>query len=537
VKGLLQEGPTRQAVRQPEAVAVAGSSQSLTYGQLESASNRLANALRRSGCRREDRLALFLPKSPTAITAMLGALKSDAAYVPVDTSLPAGRAARILGKTEARFALVTSAGADLLKRTLAAAPVADLRVGWLEETDPPSDLPVAFTRRDLEGESDAHPDVENDADDPAHILFTSGSTGEPKGVVITHASVMAFLDWAIGYFGMAPADRISGHPPLHFDLSTFDVYGTLTAGAALHLVDGELSLLPHRLADFIRESRLTQWFSVPSILTYLAKFDVVGQDDFPSLKRLLWCGEVLPTPVLVYWMKRLPHVQFTNLYGPTEATIASSFYTVTRLPDRESEPIPIGAACPGEELRVLGDDLRPVAPGDIGDLFIGGVGLSPGYWRDPERTAAAFVVDPVSRQRLYRTGDLARIGPGGVVHYLGRSDSQIKSRGYRIELGEIEAALSTMTGLVEVAAVGVPTEGFEGTAICCAYVPSEGSPLEPTLLRRHLAQSLPAYMIPMRWLSMERLPKNQNGKIDRRRVREIFTEKERAQTSGSLARQ
>ena len=232
---------------------------------------------------------------------------------------------------------------------------------------------------------------QNTPDDAAHILFTSGSTGDPKGVVITHANVIHFVEWAVRYFGMAESDRVSCHPPLHFDLATFDIFGAFAAGAKLHLVPPELSLLPNKLADFIRDSELTQWFSVPSVLNYMAKFDVVRQNDFPALRRLLWCGEVFPTPALSYWMKRLPRVSFTNLYGPTEATIASSYYKVPNCPADNTQAIPIGTACDGEELLVLDGSLRPVPQGEVGDLYIGGVGLSPGYWRDPAKTAAAFV--------------------------------------------------------------------------------------------------------------------------------------------------
>src|SRR6266540_3793351 len=151
------------------------------------------------------------------------------------------------------------------------------------------------------------PDVKRMCAVSAHILFTSGSTGAPKGVQITHDNALRFIEWAIGYFGVSAEDRISGHPPLHFDLSTFDIYAALGAGAQLHLVPAELNLLPNKIADFIRRHELTQWFSAPSLLNYMARQDVVAQGDFPTLKRLLWCGEVFPTPALRYWMKRLPH--------------------------------------------------------------------------------------------------------------------------------------------------------------------------------------------------------------------------------------
>jgi acyl-coenzyme A synthetase/AMP-(fatty) acid ligase len=222
-------------------------------------------------------------------------------------------------------------------------------------------------------------------------------------------------------------------------------------------------------------------------------------------------------------MRRLPHVRFTNLYGPTEATIASSYHTLDAIPADETQPVPIGKACAGEELLVLDEHLAPTPPGEIGDLYIGGVGLSPGYWRDDAKTRAAFLPNPRSPggERIYRTGDLARVDDDGVVHFLGRTDSQIKSRGYRIELGEIESALNAVEGVRECAVVGVDSDGFEGTAICAAYVAGGG--LEPPQLKGALAASLPSYMLPARWMGLDALPKNQNGKIDRPELRKRFT--------------
>jgi len=279
--------------------------------------------------------------------------------------------------------------------------------------------------------------------------------------------------------------------------------------------------LPNKLADFIRYSELTQWFSVPSVLKYMAKFDVVRIKDFPTLKRVLWCGEVFPTPTLIYWMKRLPSVSFTNLYGPTETTIASSYYTLPGCPADEQAPIPIGSACQGEELMILDEKLQPVPAGEVGDLYIGGVGLSPGYWRDSQKTAGAFI--PSSNgNHIYKTGDLARLGKDGLVYFVGRADSQIKSRGYRIELGEIEAALNILTGLKECAVVAIPSDGFEENLICCAYVPTNGDRNLNASLHRMLSQLLPGYMLPARWLALDRLPTNANGKIDRRKLGEVF---------------
>jgi amino acid adenylation domain-containing protein len=529
---LLQRGVTAQAQARPEATALVFKGTRLSYGALEESSNRLAHLLRQAGCRRGDRVGLLMPKSPGAIVAMLGALKADAIYVPMDPASPAARQARVLEVSDCRCILAAGPVSQRLRDALAAAALHERpAIGWLDEqTVPEADVTPAFTHRDLAACPATLPASANAGSDLAHILFTSGSTGLPKGVMITHASVVHLIRWAHAYFGISRADRISQHPPLRFDVSTLDIFGTLWAGAELHLVPPELNLLPHKLAQLIRDSQLTQWFSVPSVLNLMANFDVVRHGDFPALRRVLFAGEVLPTPTLIHWMKRLPHVQFTNLYGPTETTIVSSYYTVPRCPEDDRAPIPIGTACDGEELLILNEKLLPVIPGQVGDLYIRGVGLSPGYWRDLEKTRSAFLPCPGGvgpQDRIYRTGDLARRGSDGQYHFVGRADTQIKSRGYRIELGEIESALSSLPGLRESAVVAIRSEGFEGWLICCAYAPANGE-LSTEGLRRGLAQLVPAYMLPARWARYDSLPKNESGKCDRPRLREDFLASEPA---------
>src|SRR5262245_29522340 len=411
---LLQHTVRTQTERQPGAVAIVCNRQTVTYHQLEESSNQLARLLRTAGCKKGDRVGLLLPKSIPAIVGMLGSLKAGCIYAPMDTNSPAARLAKIIDAAEPACILAVRSTANLLSASLLDHPVRQsVRVGWM---DPGRPLEAgAFSWDDFSSVSPLPLECNSSPEDPAHLLFTSGSTGAPKGVVITHSNVAHFLKWAVRYFGTVPSDRISCHPPLHFDLSTFDIWGTFLAGAQLHLVPHEISLLPHKMADFIRRSELTQWFSVPSALKYMAQFDVVRFNDFRNLRRLLWCGEALPTPTLIYWMSRLPDVTFTNLYGPTETTIASSYYTVPRCPDDDSAEIPVGTGCAGEELIVLDDALQPVGIEETGDLYIRGVGLSPGYWRDPDKTKSVFIEHP-QHGRIYKTGDLARRGNDGLFY-------------------------------------------------------------------------------------------------------------------------
>ena len=536
---------TRAAERDPDRLALVMGNDRLSYSELEAMTNRLARLLRAHGCRAGSRVCVVAAKTPWTIAGLLAVLKAGGMYVPVDSTSPAARVARIFAAAQPCLVLADPSASRLLDDLIGNGDLStSTPIGVLDVATQGTRWESAFTRADAAGLSAEPLERSGGPSEIAQLLFTSGSTGVPKGVMITHANVTAFVEWAVGYFGFRSTDRISGHPPLHFDLSTFDIYGALAAGAELHLVPDGLSINPVGLAALIRNQGLTQWFSVPSVLTYMAKFDVIAQDDFPALKRLLWCGEVLPTPVLVHWMRRLPQVRFTNLYGPTEATIASSFYTVPACPRDETQPVPIGMPCSGEELLVLDQSLRSVPHGEIGDLYIAGAGLSPGYWRDEDKTAAAFLPDPRSPgfpARIYRTGDLARVGDDQLVYFLGRTDSQIKSRGYRIELGEIEAAVNAIPGVRECAVVGIATGGFEGITICCAFSPLDGVELSPPGLRQQLTRLLPAYMLPTRWMGLATLPKNVNGKIDRKEIQDRFaknataTPEENGTAAGNMA--
>ncbi len=519
----LQDWVTRQSTQRPTAIAVILRDQVMTYRELDTLSTQLAHAIQAAGLKPGARVCMLIPKSPLAIVALLATYKAGCLYVPLDWESPAVRTASIISSADPEMILAAGPVQELLGELEEAGDLAGIAIAWLDSQDALTSAlqhKKALSRPNLDA-SPIEPVTVESRPDAAHLLFTSGSTGTPKGVIVNHQSVIDYVQWSIEHFGIDRYDRVSGYSPLHFDLSVFDIFGAFSVGAQLHLVPDDLRIRPDRLAAWMREQRLTQWFSVPAVFTYMSQFDVLRQGDFPDMKRIMWCGEVLPLPSLIYWMRRVPHVQFTNLYGPTETTIASSYFTVKDCPDESVKEIPIGRPCAGEELLVLDNDMKPVANNVTGDLYIKGAGLSPGYWRNREATDNAFIQDE-NGERLYRTGDLARTGADGEIYFKGRADSQFKSRGYRIELGEIEATLARIEVLRESAVVAIPSSGFDGTVICCSYVPTENGEASPStgLLRELLGKELPYYMIPSRWQEHAELPRNGSGKIDRRYLKE-----------------
>jgi amino acid adenylation domain-containing protein len=437
---LLHQLVSHQAQAHPEALALTHPKGVLTYGALDDVSNQIARALRGAGCRRGDRVAFLLPRTPLTIAAMVGILKADCIYVPLDLRSPVTRLAKVIGLCEPTVVLAGPAVEGSIRDLARNGTTRErIRLGWMGRAPPsgPAVRNLAFNLNDVEL-LPKHPiDCRNGLGDPAYILFTSGSTGTPKGVVITNRNVDTFIEWAVEFFGLGPGDRLGGYTELSFDLSTFDIHATFAAGAELHIIPDELKLLPPKVVDLMRNSELTHWLSVPSFLEHAVRFDCLRPGDLPAMRWVTWCGDVLPTPPLLHWMERLPHASFANLYGPTETTVASGCYVVPKDFRDPRKPVPIGRACTGETLLVLDRDLRPVPRGEAGHLYIGGSGLSPGYWRDPERTREVFLLDPGCRNpsaRIYRTGDLARVDDDRNVHFLGREDQSTKTRGLRVEL-------------------------------------------------------------------------------------------------------
>jgi amino acid adenylation domain-containing protein len=349
------------------------------------------------------------------------------------------------------------------------------------------------------------------SDDPAYLLFTSGSTGVPKGVAVSHANARAFLDAVAERYDFSADDRFSQTFNLTFDLSVFDMFAAWDCGACVCCPSDKSLLNP---AEFIRSSEITVWFSVPSIALFMRRLRVLKPDSFPKLRWSLFCGEALPAAVAREWSEAAPSSIVENLYGPTEATIACTGYRwdSRRSPDEpELGLVPIGHPLGAMSTLVVRDDLREAQPGQAGELLLSGPQVVEGYWNDEEATSRAFV--SIDGRRYYRTGDrVRRPTADGPLRYMGRFDNQIKVLGYRVELGEVEAAIRDETGVDAVVAVGWPPSQSGASGIA-AFVADER--VDPAALIAALARRLPDYMIPREVRLLPDLPVNANGKWDR----------------------
>lgn len=498
----------QSAARAPEKVAVVEHPRQCTYAELNAASNRFANHLRGAGVGRGDRVGFYLEKSIETVAALFGISKLGAAFVPLDPGAPPHRIAYIAGNCRMKALVSTKEKHARLSALLEGegnAPAAvsvDDETGWRTAS------------------SEEPPDPKTIEHDLAYIFYTSGSTGQPKGVMINHRAALTFIGWARKAFDVRAGDRVSNHAPFHFDLSTFDLFVTILAGATVVLVQPALSLFPMSMAKFIADERISIWYSVPSALTRLVLYGNLARFDLSNLRTVLFAGEVFPAKHLRQLMQLVPQAEYYNLYGPTETNVCT-YYKVGELDIERTEPVPIGKACANSEVIVLGEDGETVSRGEVGELCVRGPGLATGYWGLPERTAQSFAPHAVHAhlgpEPIYRTGDLVREEADGNYTYLGRRDNQIKSRGYRIELGEIETALYSHPDIEEAAVVPVQDDEI-GNRIEAFVVVRLGRELSASALAHHCAARLPKYMVPQRIEARASLPKTSTGKIDKMRL-------------------
>lgn len=503
----LLSGFLRHAEETPERPALEVGAERLGYGELAQRAARIGTAIAAAETGAGPALtAVYGSRSVEAYAGILGALWAGNGYVPLNPSFPVDRCREMLLRSGARTLVVDSEREELVAELLDGLP------------DPPT---VVAADPALATIDPVAPRTGGDA--IAYLLFTSGSTGRPKGVGVAQRNVVAFLDAVRERYDFGPQDRFSQTFDLTFDLSVFDMFVAWGSGGCLCCPSPAQLLSP---ASFIRQSELTVWFSVPSLGAMMRKLRMLKPGSYPTLRWSLFCGEPLPGELARAWAAAAPASTVENLYGPTEATIAC---TVQRVhPELEGEGevngvVPIGAPMGSTRTVVVDESLREVEPGGDGELLLAGPQVTPGYWQDPEKTAAAFVEPPGRVGIHYRTGDRVRrpTRSDDPLVYLGRLDHQIKVMGHRVEIGEIEAALRDISGIDAAIAVGWPLTESGAGGIAAFLADPE---VDVQALREELAERLPEYMVPRRIELLSELPLNANGKFDRKAMLGLLDE-------------
>ncbi|MDT0528003.1 amino acid adenylation domain-containing protein [Micromonospora sp. DSM 115977] len=489
-RGLLHELVDRQALATPAAPAVLAPDRHLDHATVRVEARRLAGRLQNHGVGPGQLVAVLLDRGWKQVVATLAVLHAGGAYLPLDPDWPAERVARVLQRAGAGLVLVESERVAL-PEGVARLVVDAAAVG----AGGPALRPVDLAETDV-----------------AYVIYTSGSTGTPKGVTIDHRGAVNTLLDVNARFGVGPADRVLAVSALSFDLSVFDIFGALAAGAAVVTLDPELARDPAHWREVAHAHRVSVWNSVPALAGMLLDDADAGHPLPASLRLAMLSGDWIPLTLPDRLRKALPGIRVESLGGATEASIWSIHHPVDEV-DPAWRSIPYGRALAHQGVHVLDEALRPRPTWATGDLWISGAGLARGYWRDEAATAASFVVHPVSGERLYRTGDLGRLRPDGTIEFLGREDGQVKVHGYRIELGEIEAALEGHPG-VRAAALRLLGQA-QGEKRLAAYVVADGPAPEPAALVAYLEQRLPAYMVPSSFTVLDALPLSANGKVDR----------------------
>ncbi|MDQ4080540.1 MAG: amino acid adenylation domain-containing protein, partial [Gemmatimonadota bacterium] len=489
----------RYARERPDHPAVINGTRRVTFGELDRLTNRIGRTVRRHGVQPDQLVAVVMEKGWEQVVGVLGILKAGAAYVPIDVESPGERLQSLLTHAETRVVLTQ----ERLDRSLP----------W----------PDGVTRLCVDRESDwddddsAIADVQR-PDSLAYVLYTSGSTGMPKGVMIEHRSVVNRMTDVIARFGLTHQDRVIAITALHHDLSVFDIFGGLGAGATLVVPEHTQRRDPAHWSDLVARERVTTWNSVPAFVEMLVEY-VEGrpESDRPrvdGLRRIVMSGDWIPVSLPDRIRRLAPQADVIGAGGPTETTVWDICYPIERV-EPEWKSIPYGRPMTNAAYWVL-DETGEERPDWVpGELYIAGTGLARGYWRDPEKTAEKFVQHAGIGERLYRSGDRGRWLPDGTIEILGRTDFQVKIQGQRIELGEIESALVRHPGVRGAIVTAVGETGAKRRLV--GYVvPTDEPPPSDTDLRDHLARLLPPHMVPSAWVPLDRLPLSANGKVDRR---------------------
>ena len=469
------------ARRDPQHIAFEDDNSSLTYAQLMKRAQEIGSFLRRC-IQPQSPVLVYMDKSPACIAAMLGAVYAGCFYTPIDPAMPESRMARIVSVLKPACILC-----EMRYQEKAAMLGIQVQVIAVEE------IPQRIDPLSLAEVRAQH--IDNDL---LYVLFTSGSTGIPKGVAITHRSVIDFAEWACDVLDIEADCLFGNQAPLYFDNSVLDIYCAMRMGAAVHFIPRKYFTFPGKMTEYLKEKGINTIFWVPSALTGVANAGALEKCIPERLERIFFCGEVMPCKTLNTWRKALPEARYVNMYGPTEITDVCTYFPVER-DFADDEALPIGYPCSNTRVMLID-----------GEICVTGTCLSPGYYNAPEKTAEVFVTNPLRNgvaEMMYKTGDLGTYNERGELMFLGRKDSQIKKQGYRIELGEIECALCAHAEVSE----GCCLYDALAEKIIAVYT---GDAAEKPLLRA-MKEKLPKYMLPDVLIHRDELPKTGNGKIDR----------------------
>ncbi|RYF33616.1 MAG: amino acid adenylation domain-containing protein, partial [Comamonadaceae bacterium] len=495
-----------QAAAAPDAVAVSCGGQTLTYGELNRRANQLAHRLQALGAGRDKLIAVGMERSIDMVVALLAVLKSGSAYLPIDLAYPAARLAFVLGDAQAVAFVTTSESAANL---------------------PDVQMPVVLVDApDTTDGAAATPSDDIGIDDPAalaYVIYTSGSTGTPKGCLVTHGNVARLFDATAAWFGFGPRDVWTFFHSHAFDFSVWEIWGALVYGGRVVVVPQTVTRDPVAFLDLLARERVTVLNQTPSAFRTLIDADRRSAlaPDALALRHVVFGGEALELQMLKPWFERHGDVtpRLVNMYGITETTVHVTYRPISAADVAAGRGSVIGEPIPDLRIDLLDDALAPVAPGEAGEIVVSGAGVSNGYLRRPELTAQRFIdwTDPATGRtlRAYRSGDLARRSADGELEYLGRIDQQVKIRGFRIETGEIESELLQHPSVRACAVVARHDDVGAEPRLVAYVVPAAGSMPVPAL-RQHLAERMPAYMVPAAFVQMAALPMTENGKLDRR---------------------